>query len=157
MVNHQINHIIVCMHTPRLAIHENRKKKSPLCVFTVLYTCSWKFSPFFTPLLSWTNVLSHKFLSRVNDYIELKPMAIFIAQAKIYSVKYYKGSWVGRNFCPVKYLGCMIFCLYSLLFSFSRTLFLFSFITFTAWVALGGNLAYLVVSWERERERERKS
>ena len=141
MVNHQINHMIVCMHTPRLAIHENRKKITIVCIYCIHVQCSWKFLPFFTPLLSWTNVLSHKFQSLLHEQ-------------KFYSVKYYKGSWVGRNFCLVKYLGCTVF--YLCCFLSSRTLFLFSFITFTAWVALGGNLAYLVVSWEIERERERE-
>ena len=42
---------------------------------------------------------------------------------------------------------CMKTVLLISFFLTHRTLFFFSFMTFTAWVAVGGNLAYLVVSY----------
>ena len=48
------------------------------------------------------------------------------------------------NMCVFGFQSCIHFL-------FSRTLFLFSFATFTAWVAVGGNLAYLVVSLKEKK------
>ena len=43
-------------------------------------------------MLSWAKYLSHKVLSRINDYTE--PMMILTTWAKIYSTKYFYNAMV---------------------------------------------------------------
>ena len=56
----------------------------------------------FTPCSHRWNFYTMNFLSCVNDYTE--PMVTFTTWTKIYSTEFFKGSLVGWNFCPAKFI-----------------------------------------------------